>query len=689
MAKLPPFGNSVLTFFRCGLCGTIVIGFSLQVPKSFAFFMAKKKSNRKAPSVRREIEARNFSRPSNFSWNLFHKPGGICLICLFLFGLVVWAYWPALNGQYLFHDDFGEVVINQHINTGLTWSGVVWAISSLGYNEWIPLTWISHMLDFQFFGSNPWGHHLTNVLLHAANSVLLFLFLKRMTGALWRSLIVAELFAFHPLRVESVAWICERKDVLSVFFGFLALLAYAEYSIRSNSNRGKPGLFYGLTFLFFAFSLLSKQTLITFPCVLLLLDYWPLDRWKPGNIRRLLLEKIPFFVVLPIVSKISYLAQLRGGALQEMASLPWDARLENALVSYARYLGKFFFPANLSALYPHPGYWPGGYVFMAGLLVVVLSALAWLIRREAPYFFVGWFWFFGTLVPVIGFVQLYSLAMADRFTYVPCIGLAVLLVWGIYALTKRWRYQASIGWLVSGLLLLICLVLTRYQIGFWRDEMTFLNRAIAVDKDNYVAHCLLGYVISMNSTDSDGAFREFQKSADINPRFFQAQLFLGNGLLERGRLDEAMIHFQNALDINPDDMRAEYGLGVACYQKGKMDEGIRLCQKALDNDPNNPEFLNGLAMMLVQRKQFADAVPLLKRACHLNPNDPNAFNNLGVVSLKAGLFDEAINTFQNALKLVPDSTALQGNLAAAIHAKQQADTPNAPAATPTSPPPSH
>jgi Flp pilus assembly protein TadD len=622
-------------------------------------------------------------KPAQISfWSnpFFRQPRGVGLICFFLFGLTAWTFWPSLNGQFLFHDEFGNLIVNKHVNSGLTWNGVIWALFALDYNQWIPLSWISHMLDFQIYGATPYGHHLTNVLLHAVTAVLLFLLLKKMTGALWRSLIVAGMFAFHPLRVESVAWISERKDILSAFFGFLALWTYTEYSIRAKSRGTRLGLFYGLTYLFFALSLLSKQTLITFPCLLLLLDYWPLGRWQSGNIRRLILEKIPFFIVLPFVSKISYLAQFRGGALDQMAYLTWDARFENALVSYARYLGKMLFPSDLSSFYPHPVYWPGAYVLMAGLLFVGLSALAWLMRREWHVFFVGWFWFVGTSVPVIGFVQLYSIAMADRFTYFPGIGIAVILVWGVFALTKRWRSQASFGGLAAALLLLIYIALTRYQISFWKDDVTLLSRAVAVNDDNYIAHCLLGFMLNINSSDPDRAFGEFQKSADLNPLLDQAQLSLGDNLLQRGRLNEAIMHYQAASDINPHDMRSVYGLGVAWFQKGKVDEGLRLCRKAYDKDLGNMQYLNGLIAMLVQKNRFADAVPLLKTLCQSNPSDPNAFNGLGFVLVKTSHFDEAIVAFQAALKLAPDSPALQGNLAAAINAKQQNTTNNVPAA---------
>lgn len=631
--------------------------------------MAKKKFNKKVPA-----QLRNTTSPSSPDRRtsldiFFHKPVGVFFICVLFYGLVVWTFWPSLRGQFMFYDEYGYLLTNAHVNSGLSWANVGWALTSLEYSNWHPLTWMSHMLDFTLYGTNPWGHHLTNVLLHAGNAVLLFLVLKRMTGALWRSLIVAGLFALHPLRVESVAWISERKDVLSTFFWLLALWTYARFVEETGKPDGKIKKFYGLTFLFFVLGLMSKSMLVTFPCVLLLLDYWPLNRWNIKNVRRLILEKIPFFIIIPIISKLSYIAQQRGGSLQEMASLPLDARVENAIVSYARYLGKFFWPSNLCIYYPHPGYWPGIYVILAALLVAGVSICAWTMRRKSPYFFTGWFWFIGTAIPVIGLVQLCSQSIADRYTYVPIIGVTIALVWGLYALTKKWRYQAILTLPASGLLLIGCVTLTRYEIGFWKNEATVLSRAVAVTKDNYIALCNLGIVLQ--STDPDQAFNDFQEAVRIHPAHAEAQRSLATMLFQRNRLDEAVLHFQLACDDNPTDSRSFYGLAIANYQNGNTDAAIANFQKALSINSDNVNYMNGLAMVLVQKNRFPEAVQLLKNVCAIQTNNPNAFNNLGIVFAKSGQFAEAITNFQNALNLAPDSTALQSNLAAAIKAKER------------------
>lgn len=635
--------------------------------------MAKIKKQKNPSVSHRKPLGADSAQPLLSSSPFFIKPINFGLICLLLFGLCVWVFWPSVHGEFQFFDEFGPLQVNKNVNAGVTWHGIVWAIFALDYDMWIPLTWISHMLDYQLFGSGPWGHHLTNILLHAANAVLLFLFLRRATGTFWRSLIVAVLFALHPLRVESVAWITERKDVLFMFFGLLALLAYAEYSIRCKLNGSKRGLFYGLTYLFFSLSLLSKQTLIVFPCLLLLLDYWPLGRWQPGNIRRLILEKIPFFVVLPLVSRLSYLANQRGGALTEMANLHWDGRLQNVFVSYARYLGEFFYPCGLSIYYPYPltRYWPEKYVVLAMLVVVVLSTIAWLLRQRAPFLFVGWFWFVGTLVPVIGFVPLYSQTICNRFTYLPCIGLGIFLVWGIHAFTKQWHNQAKIFAPVVAVVMVILVALTRHEIGFFKNGDTLWKRAIDVTQDDFVAYCNHGVIVG--ATRPEQALADFQESVKINPDFCQSQRELANLLLLRSRFDDAILHFRAALKIDPNDSRIYHGLGVAYYRKGDIDNALSHLQKAHSINPKDVVYMEALVAILAQNHRYADAVPLLQSICTNQTNNPGAFSNLGVALLNSEKFEEAIQAFQKATNLSPATAAFKENLAVAINAKQLQD----------------
>jgi Flp pilus assembly protein TadD len=602
----------------------------------------------------------------------FSDQKGLTLLCVLLFGLVVWVFFPSLHGDFLFFDDSPYVVNNSHVNSGFSWANTAWAFSTLYLANWHPVTWLSYMFDYQFYGSKPEGLHLTNVLLHGINSTLVFLVLRKLTGATWRSFLVAILFGLHPLRVESVAWISERKDVLSLTFWMLTLWAYACFAEESRKQSHKAKLFYGLELLFFSLGLMSKTMLVTLPCVLLLLDFWPLERWRQKNKWSLLLEKLPLLLLAFLISKIAYIAQQRGGFTLELAGLSLGDRVGNALISYCRYLGKFFWPVDLCTFYPHPGHWPLGPVLLAGSLLLVISILVFWLRQRRPYLLVGWFWYLGTLVPVIGLVQLSSQSIADRYTYIPMIGVALLLVWGLYELTKQWQHQVVIQSSFAIIVAIVLVARTRQEIPYWQNDVTLWSRAIAVTENNYVAHNCLGIVLG--ATDPDRALAEFQEAVRIHPAYFEAQRSVGSALLQQGHLDEAILHLQAAWDINPTDSRPQYGLAIACYQKGNVDEAIFHFQKALSINPDSLDYLNDLAMLLAQKNRFAEAVPLLKEVCDLQTNNPNAFNSLGIVLIRSGQFDEAISSFQKAVKLAPDSSELQNNLAAAINAKAHPPT---------------
>ena len=452
-------------------------------------------------------------------------------------------YWPAMRCDFVNLDDSLHVTSNVLVQKGLTWEGIEWVLGHPVANNWHPLTAMSHMAVCEVCGLNPWGHHLANVLLHALNAGLVFALLQLMTGAAWRSLLVAALFAFHPLRVESVAWVTERKDVLSGFFGLLSLIAYARYAQgvgrksedrrpksedrnprpegnpKSEARNPKPeaggswsfcslpsSIFYLLSLFFLALGLMSKPMLVTWPCVMLLLDYWPLGRMQKrrrnaeGRMQNvpasdtqhatrntphvsrftfhtpraallpLLIEKIPFFVLAALMSVVTFVVQQRGGALTAGEGLPLGARLGNAPISYCRYLGKLFWPTDLAVIYPHPGHWAAGKVVAAVGLIAGISVLVWMQRRWRPFLLVGWLWYCGTLVPVSQVIQTGSHAMADRWTYLPSLGIMILVIWGGYELTRGRRCQA-VAWSVAGAAaIVLCLALTRYQLGYWKDS---------------------------------------------------------------------------------------------------------------------------------------------------------------------------------------------------------------------------
>src|SRR6266850_4530663 len=378
------------------------------------------------------------------------------LKCLLLGFVTLVIYLQSASNRFVNYDDPQYVTSNTHVQRGLTWGTFRWAVTSNEAANWHPLTWVSHALDWQIFGQNAWGHHLTSVLIHTLNVVLAFMVLRRLTGSDWRSFTVAALFGLHPLRVESVAWVAERKDVLSAFFLMSILWAYAKYvssverlgkeksEIRNSKSEGKSkfevqnaSFWYCLTLLFLVLGLMSKPMVVTAPFLLLLLDYWPLARWKIdrekpriGTLTRLMLEKVPFFALAAISSAITFTVQQHGGAVKTMTALPLGLRIENTAVSYCRYILKIIWPVDLSVFYPFPDHWPASYVVASASILMVVSVAAISRVRTRPYFFVGWFWFVGTLIPVIGLVQVGDQSLADHYTYVPSLGLLMALVWG-------------------------------------------------------------------------------------------------------------------------------------------------------------------------------------------------------------------------------------------------------------------
>ncbi len=383
---------------------------------------------------------------------VFSRP---LVVSLLLAVVTLWVYWPARQFDFLGYDDPGYFTQNSHVQNGLTWNGVAWAFTSGDAANWHPLTWLSLMLDAELFGQQPAGLHLVNLLLHSANSILVFVLFRRLTAAHWTSGFVAALFALHPLHVESVAWISERKDLLCAFFVLLALLAYGRHVTGDKSQvtrkRNSPVLvlspvtshlsrFYFLSLFFFALALMSKPMAVTLPFLLLLLDFWPLERFSTATLQRLLFEKIPFFALSVAISVVTFIVQKKGDAVETLATFPMGSRIENAFVSYARYFAKTIWPAALAAPYPHPGHWPVATVGLSVLLFVGFCLAAFWGARKFPFLFTGWFWFAGMLVPVIGLVQVGMQAMADRYMYLPAIGLFVIFAWGGLRMAARWPF---------------------------------------------------------------------------------------------------------------------------------------------------------------------------------------------------------------------------------------------------------
>ena len=574
------------------------------------------------------------------------------LIAALLVLVTIALYWPATDHDFVNYDDNEYVLDNPHVTSGLTLENARWAFGNGYAGNWHPVTWLSHMLDCRMFGLNPWGHHLTNVLLHALNAVLVFALLQQMTGAALRSLFVAALFAVHPLRVESVAWVAERKDVLSGFFGLLSLIAYAGYAqaaeVRNQkSGVGKPGeqaipalaprrstLDYGLALFFFALGLMSKPMLVTWPFVMLLLDYWPLERFKRNSAWRLVTEKTPFFALTALASIVTFLVQQQAGAVKTVQSLPLAVRSGNALISYCRYLGKLFWPTNLTVLYPFPGHWPMEKVLLAGGLIAGISAVLFVRRRRYPFLLMGWLWYCGTLVPVIGLVQVGEQAMADRYAYIPSLGVLVLTIWGACELTSRWRYHVIALSVAGSAAIVLCMVLTRQQLGHWQDSEALFRHALELTENNYFAHCALGNAL-LKQGRNDEASSQYREAIRLQPDYSLAHNNFGNALLRQGQIDAAISQYQEAIRLQPDYVLAHNNLGNALYRKGGDDEAIRQYQEAI----------------------------------RLQPDYADAHNDLGVALYRKGRNSEAISQFQEALRLKRGLAAARKSLDFMLAAK--------------------
>ena len=659
-----------------------------------------------------------------------------------LLALVTMAlYWPATGHDFINYDDPLYVTDNPHVQAGLTWKGLAWAFGRVHGERtyWHPLTWVSHMLDCQLYGSKPWGHHLTSVLLHAANAVLVFLVFRRMTGlrhagvqgatpasglsgvvdsktsvaasatqtgAFWRSAVLAALFAVHPLQVDTVAWVAERKNLLSALFWLLTTWAYVRYVEGRRKNAEcrmqKPeasglwsgvrspwslshlpsSIFYLLSLGLFALGLMCKPVLVTLPFVLLLLDYWPLGRKAEGRGQRaeggawlwtkLVWEKVPFLVLAAASSVVTVLAHHALGSLDSVTRLPWDTRLENALVSYVRYLGKTFWPSRLAVFYPYPDAWPIWEVVTCGLVLLIISGLVLGTARSRPWLLVGWFWFVGVLVPFIGLVQAGAQAMADRFMYVPAIGIMVAVVWGLAGLAKGGRYR-QIGVSVAGCAaVVVCLVLTRQQLGYWQDSEALFRHVNEVTENNYLAHLNLGTALGKKGRIDD-AIRQFQEAIRLKPDYALAHNNLGNALRKKGQIDEAVSQCQEAIRLQPDYALAHNNLGNALTEKGQIDDAINQYREAIRLKPDLADAHCNLGAVLVRKGQTDEAIRQYLEGIRLNPDDALAHYNLGIALVRKVQIGEAIRQYEEAIRLKPDYADAHYNLGNVLVRQGQTD----------------
>ncbi|HEX4121900.1 MAG TPA: tetratricopeptide repeat protein [Verrucomicrobiae bacterium] len=571
------------------------------------------------------------------------------LICLSLAAAVLAVFWGAMRCDFVNYDDPTYVTSNADVQHGLTKAGAAWAFETGAASNWHPLTWLSHMADVQFYGMRPAGHHLTSVIIHAANAVLLFLILNAMTGAIWRSAVVAALWALHPLRVESVVWISERKDVLSTLFWLLAVWSYVKFQ----SSRLK--FYYVAAVVCFACGLMAKPMVVTLPFVLLLLDYWPLKRRMTWG---LVTEKIPFFVLAAVSGVVTFAVQRRGGAVSPLSGLPILARVGNSVISYVRYLAKIFWPARLSVLYPHPGYWPIRQVAGAAALLVAITAIVIWRRRAQPYAIVGWFWFLGILAPTIGLVQVGIQSMADRYSYVPMAGILILVVWTASEVVRaRWILGAA-----AGLAIAACAVLTPVQVGYWHDSDTLFQHAVAVTKDNYLAYNNLGFFLS-NRGETEKAMLYYKSSLQINPNYDEAHNNLGYALAQLGRFAEATNEYIKALSLNPNLTEAHNNLGNALGSLGLRDAAIHEYQAALQENPRHADAHNNYGIALAMHGQLKEAIEQFRLAVLYKEDYASAHSDLGNALAMQGDYPGAIAEYETCLRLNPKDPQGHNNLA--------------------------
>ena len=582
-------------------------------------------------------------------------------VCALLLLAVLAAFGQTVQHEFLDLDDDAYVYGNRHVSHGLTASGVVWAFSQGEQASWIPLTWLSLMLDCQFYDLHAGGLHLTNVLLHALTAMLLFLMLRRMTGRLWPSALVAALFAVHPLRTESVAWVTERKDVLSGLFFMLTLWAYLEY-VRHRFSWAR----YALLIVLFALGLMAKPMLVTVPFVLLVLDYWPLGRMvaRLRSFGPLIIEKLPLLVLVAGDCLVMMLVQHHTLVFSERLPLWW--RLGNAALNYVTYLGQFFWPAGLVVVYPR---WdlalPWWQVGAAGLVLAGVTAAAFLARRKCPYLLVGWLWYLGMLLPVIGLLQVGCTSRADRFTYLPQIGLAIALIWGAADLCRAWPYRRWASGVASALILPVLLGCAFRQTSFWCDGETLWTRTLALTSQNYMAHNGMGGALASDHRLKEG-IAHFRQAIALAPHSALVHTNLGNALIEAGRPDEAENEFRQVLELDPDDARAWERLGVLLAQRGRIDEAIACFRRSLEINPNNADACYDLGKALFSRGRQAEARKLFERANELVPDYVVVHNELGMVMADHGQFNAAIKHFERALDGDPRCRSARLNLGQAL-----------------------
>jgi protein O-mannosyl-transferase len=608
-----------------------------------------------------------------------------CFICALLVAATIAVYFPVHRFSFLDYDDGDYFFNNPHVVSGLKWPNIQWAFTSGELANWHPVTWLSLMLDATLFGAGPVAPHVINVLLQAANSVLLFLLLLRLTSAIWRSAAVAMLFAIHPLHVESVAWISERKDLLCAFFGLLSLWCYARYvgsegesspsslaapkrseggSSSSHSvapvQTGLSSPFYWLALLFFACGLMSKGMLVTLPFVMLLLDFWPLQRFNPGTLPHLIIEKIPFFLLAAAASVVTYMVQHSGNTLISSSTEPMNTRLANAFVSYARYLGKIFYPVRLVAVYPN-GSWIGLIVFLSFVLFAGICVAAFATRKKYPWFLTGWYWFAGMLVPVIGLVQVGEQSMADRYAYLPLAGVLIIVVWAVGEFCLKYEPPRPAILALAVILFAVCAGRARDQVLIWKNDETLFAYTLATTQHNYVAEVDMGHWYAKNG-QLQQALKHYEDAGQNAPGNPTALYDVGNSFARLGDWPDAIRNYERALQIVTNQPTIMNNLGLALAQNKQLTEAIHYFRAALKLRPSYAEAHNNLGSALYMQGDYVNAGKEFLAASQAAPDQPQYLANLGDTLARLGKNADAAQCYQKALQLDPDNGIIRGKL---------------------------
>ena len=590
---------------------------------------------------------------------------------LALLAAVIVVYWPVQEFGFLNYDDPVYITGNPHVQKGLSGENIFWAFKSTEAGFWHPLTWLSLILDYELYRLNPAGYHWTNVLLHLGSTLLLFTAFKKMTGANGKSAVVAALFALHPLHVESVAWIAERKDVLSGFFWMLTINAYIHYAVKPNSWR------YGIVFVSFFLGLMAKPMLVTLPIVLLLLDVWPLGRIAinpvQGNSRTrcqyyplkkaspVLYEKIPLMALSIVIGVITYLAQEKFQAIALAGQISFADRLSTAVISPVFYLWKMIWPQEIAAFYPHPGSWPVSWVIVSSTILALITMTVLKCTRQMTCLVVGWLWYLVTLFPVSGIIQVGSHAMADRYTYIPLIGIFIMITWGMSEIFGFGKQSRKFIMVASVATIGLLAILSSIQIKYWRDDGRLFRHALNVTKGNYLAHSGLGAFLMSEGNDQD-ALVHLQQAITIRPDYEPAWFKLGLLFSRLGRYDDAIFCFQRILSQSPDKTDAKRQLTYNLMLAGKSDEAIAVLREIIHSKPLEAEAYNQLGIVLVKQKKFVEALSAYGEALKINPEHAGIHNNLAMALMRTGDSQEAIRHFRKAIQNQPDYANAHFNL---------------------------